>query len=262
MRERKTKYPILLIHGVAVKESAVVRSFGRIGKILREAGHRVYFADTDGFGTIEGNAAQLKEQIARILAEEGAEKINLIAHSKGGLDAKYMISRLEMADRVASLTTLSTPHKGSDVATWLFGLPPFLKKFIAFWLNFWYRLFGDRHPDALTVCRQLCTSPNEEIDSLTVPEPIYCQSFSATLERCRDDFLMSIPLLISRRAGDGPTDGLVSVESAKFAHYRGDCLDGSLSHSEIIGYSLKKKQRRRVYEFYLALCDELIGLGF
>lgn len=258
----KTKYPLLLIHGVAVKESKVVRSFGRIGKILREAGCLVYFADTDGFGTIEGNAEQLKEQVLDILKKENAEKINLIAHSKGGLDAKYMISRLGMADYVASLTTLSTPHRGSGVATWLYKLPLFVKKFIAFWLNFWYRLFGDLHPDALTVCRQLCNSPNLELDALTVPENIFCQSYSSTLERYRDDFLMSVPLFFSRRGGDGPSDGLVSVESAKFAAYRGDCLNESLSHSEMIGYSLKKQNRHKVYDFYLALCAELAELGY
>ena len=168
-----------------------MKSFGRIGKKLEEAGHCVYASDTDGFGTIEHNAEQLKAQIERILEKEHAEKVNILAHSKGGLDSKYMISRLGMEDRVASLTTLSTPHRGSKLATWIFHMPRWISKFIAFWVNLWYRIFGDRKPDALTVCKQLQATPNDDIDGLTVPDSIFCQSFSGTMNRSRDDFLMS-----------------------------------------------------------------------
>lgn len=258
----KTKYPIILVHGIVLKEWRFVKSFGRIGKTLREAGYVVYSANTDGFGSIENNALQLKAQIEEILRNERAEKINIIAHSKGGLDSKYMICELGMKDAVASLTTLSTPHKGSRVATRLFGLPNWLKRVIAFWINLWYRIFGDKKPDALTVCRQLKESDDDGLDGLRVPDGVYCQSYSSTMEKSRDDFLMSIPLYFSHRWGDGATDGLVSVESAKFAEYRGDCLDESLSHTEMVGFSIKKKKRQKVYSFYLKLCEELTAHGF
>ena len=259
----QTKYPIVLVHGVALKEWRIFKSFGRIGKTLREAGYKVYTAKTDGFGSIENNAVQLKTHIEEILRKEGTDKVNLIAHSKGGLDSKYMIKELGMADAVASLTTLSTPHRGSRVASKLYSLPRLIKRFIAFWINFWYRIFGDKHPDALTVCKQLQLTENDELETLNVPEGVYCQSYSATMERSRDDFLMSIPLYFSRRWGEkGATDGLVSAESAKYAEYRGDCLDESLSHSEMVGLSLRKKKRRRVYEFYLTVCRELSERGF
>lgn len=259
----QTKYPIVLVHGVALKEWRIFKSFGRIGRTLRDAGYIIYAAKTDAFGSMENNAAQLKTQIEEILKKECTEKINIIAHSKGGLDSVFMIQELGMADSVASLTTLSTPHKGSRVASKLYDLPRWLKKFIAFWINLWYRIFGDKHPDALTVCRQLRLSPNEELDRLRVPAGVYCQSYSATMNRSRDDFLMFIPLYFSRRWGEeGATDGLVSVESAKYAEYRGDCLDESLSHSEMVGFSLKKQKRRKVYAFYLNLCKELAELGY
>ena len=78
---------------------------------LEKEGYKVYVADTDGFGSVENNAEQLKSFIERVLSETGAEKVNIIAHSKGGLDAKYMITKLYMEDKIASLTTLCTPHK-------------------------------------------------------------------------------------------------------------------------------------------------------
>src|SRR5262249_37162163 len=46
------------------------------------------------------------------------EPVHVFGHSMGGLDARYMISRLGMAGRVLSLTTLGTPHRGSPFADW------------------------------------------------------------------------------------------------------------------------------------------------
>src|SRR6185369_10558770 len=45
-------------------------------------------------------------------------RVVIIAHSMGGLDARYMISRMGMAERVAALITISTPHRGSPYADW------------------------------------------------------------------------------------------------------------------------------------------------
>jgi triacylglycerol lipase len=43
-------------------------------------------------------------------------QVHIIAHSMGGLDARYLISTLGYASKVKSLTTLSTPHRGSPLA--------------------------------------------------------------------------------------------------------------------------------------------------
>lgn len=257
-----TRYPILLVHGIALKSGRIVHAFGQIGNRLRAAGHAVFEADIDGFGAIETNAAQLKENMLRIIEETGAEKVNLICHSKGGLDAKYMILRLGMEEKVASYTSLSTPHRGSGIASGVYRWKMPFVRFLAFWIDLWYRIFGDRQPDALTVCKQLRASPNDEIDGLTeLPGGIFAQSYSSRMERGRDDFLMCVPLFFSRRYDKTETDGLVTVESSKFAEYRGDCVEGSASHSEIVGYSLHKEKREKVYEFYLALCADLEKRG-
>ena len=258
----QTKYPIVLAHGIALREWRIFKSFGRIRKTLRKAGCVVYAANTDAFGSIENNAAQLKAQIEEILQKEHTEKVNIIAHSKGGLDSKYMIRELEMSDAVASLTTLCTPHRGSRMASWIYSRPRWVTRFLAFWINLWYRILGDKHPDALTVCKQLQLTSEDELDVLNVPDGVFCQSYSATMKRGSDDVLMSVPLLFARRWGEEATDGVVSVESAKFAEYRGDCLEESMSHTEIIGLSLKKDKRRKVYDFYLSLCDDLASRGF
>lgn len=256
-----TKYPILLVHGVALKDIRFFKAFGKIEKVLTDNGYTVATSRTDGFGSIENNAAQLKEQIEDILASTGAEKINLIAHSKGGLDSRYMIDRLGMRDKVASLTFLCTPHKGSLVATKIDELPRPIKRVIAGTLNLWYRIFGDKHPDSLTVCRQLRHAPDGILEDLGEYEGIFMQSYSSTLKRSRDDFVMGIPLRFSHYLGDTVTDGLVSAESSKFGEYRGDCTDDSISHSEIVDFMAKKHKKEKIYAFYLSLCRELAERG-
>lgn len=257
-----TLYPIILVHGIAVKDFKKFKAFGRIEKVLRQEGYRVYTAKTDGFGTIEHNAEKLKEEINKILNEYNVQKVNIIAHSKGGLDARYMIKELGMADSVASLTTLCTPHKGSKIADSILKLPKFMVRFLAFWINFWYRLFGDKKPDSLAVCKQLQTVSDEEAAEIESFDGVYCQSYSTTLKRSRDDFLMGIPLIFSRKFEKDRSDGLVSAKSAEFANYRGDCMEESVSHTEIVGYSASKKKRKKVYAFYISLCISLSELGF
>ena len=85
------KYPIVLVHGLAIKNYKFIKSFGKIEKILKDNNFNVYTSNQDGFGSIENNANQLKEEINKILKDNNCEKVNIIAHSKGGLDIKYMI---------------------------------------------------------------------------------------------------------------------------------------------------------------------------
>lgn len=257
-----TKYPIILAHGIVLKDIAFFKAFGRIEKTLGRAGYRVYTAKTDGFGLIETNAAQLKTYIDGVLEREHADKVNIIAHSKGGLDAKYMIEELGMEDKVASLTTLCTPHRGSPVASWLLRLPKLIRGFIAFWINLCYKIFGDKKPNALGVCRQLGETPATETATLEFSDKVYCQSYSTTLEKSRDDFVMGIPLMLSRHMEKLPSDGLVSVESARFGEYKGSCTDESVSHSEIVDFMAGKKKREKIHAFYLQLCGELAEMGF
>lgn len=254
------KYPILLVHGIIFRDSKIFRAFGKIEKKLKSCGYRVYVSKQDGFGTIENNAKQLKVQIKEILEQENAEKINLIAHSKGGLDCKYLIAELGMENEIASLTTLCTPHKGSPVASRIMKLPKFILKFVAFWVNFWYRIFGDKHPDSYNVCKELQRHENDELWSFS--DKVYCQSFSTTIERAKDDFVMSIPLMISRRSQKEETDGVVPVNSTMFANYRGNCIPESISHTQIVDFMASKKKKEKIYAFYIAICEELAAMNF
>lgn len=256
-----TKYPIILVHGLAIKESKVLRAFGKIEQVLKENGYTVYIADIDAFGSIETNASQLKDFILRSLEDSGAERANIIAHSKGGLDSKYMITNLGMEDKIASLTTLCTPHRGSIIASWIWSLPLWMKRIFAFFINSFYKLVGDELPDAMRACEQL-RAVDESEEALCFSEKVYCQSYSTNLKRGKDCFLMGLPMTLYKHYEKVDNDGMVSGKSAEFGNYRGDCLDISVSHLQIVDFLATKSQRERIFAFYIQLCRELGEMGF
>ena len=255
------KYPVILVHGIAIKEKRYIHAFGRIAEKMREIGYDVYIANTDAFGTIENNAAQLKSFITKVMKATGAEKVNLIAHSKGGLDSKMMITNLDMEDKVASLTTLCTPHKGSIIASKIWGLPMPLKKIYAWCIDHFYRyVFGDKNPDSMTVCQELC-HVDEGLETVGFSSKVYCQSYSSTLKSGKDCFIMALPMRLYKHFTGKENDGMVSVESAKFGEYKGDCLGESISHLQIIDLLAKPKSRDAIYDFYISICNDLSDMG-
>ena len=256
-----TRYPIILVHGLALRQSKAIRAFGKIENVLREGGYTVFVADIDAFGSIENNAQQLKDFVLGVLTETEAEKVNIIAHSKGGLDSKYMITALGMEDKVASLTTLCTPHRGSIIASWIWALPRWLKRYLAFIINCFYKLVGDKNPDAMRACEQL-KHVDESADTLCFSDKVYCQSYSTNLRRGRDCFLMGLPMTLYKHYERVDNDGMVSDESSKFGNYRGECLDMSVSHLQIVDFMAKKSQRERIFGFYVGLCRELCEMGY
>ncbi len=256
------KYPILLVHGLGVKNTKVFKSFGNIDKVLREEGYTVYTSSQDGFGTVENNAEQLKQEILDILEKENKEKINLIAHSKGGLDAKYLIENLGIEDKIASLTTICTPFKGSIIANKVLTLPKFVVKATAKVINFLFKKMKDQNPDAIKATEQLKTIDGVEIETLKISTNIYCQSFSTTLLKSRDDLILSVPFIYFKYNNIENNDGLVEEDSAKFENYRGKCIEDSISHANIIDFMTSKKKKEKVYTFYKELCKDLENKGF
>lgn len=257
-----SKYPIILVHGIAAKQLRILNAFGKIGEELEKEGYKVYVADTDGFGSVENNAKQLKKYIEKVLTERNVDKVNIIAHSKGGLDSKYMITKLGMEDHVASLTTLCTPHKGSIIASKIWKLPMPIKKVIAFFIDMFYCVFlGDKHPDSMRACEQL-RAVDEAEETLQFSYKVYCQSYSTNISSVKDCFVMGLPMKLQHHFEVMDNDGMVSEESAQFGCYRGKCLDIPVSHVQIIDLFSKKSQKEQIYAFYKQMCAELSEMGY
>ena len=126
-------FPIVLAHGIArfdillrlFKERFQVPDtdlgdlfhyFKGIKSHLRANGFAVFDPNQEFAGSVDFRATQLAGRVNEALAATGAEKVHIIAHSMGGLDARHMIVDKGMAERVASLTTIGTPHLGTVLA--------------------------------------------------------------------------------------------------------------------------------------------------
>ncbi len=119
-----TKYPILLVHGVFFRDSNFFNYWGRIPETLISNGAKIYYGGQQSAASVEESAKELTEKIRTIVNDTGCGKVNIIAHSKGGLDSRYAISCLGADKYTASLTTVNTPHKGCQFAEYLLNKVP------------------------------------------------------------------------------------------------------------------------------------------
>ena len=131
-------YPIVLAHGVCrfdvlwnqrlrVDDSDDRRIdnlhyFKGIRTMLKAKGYTVYHSRVGWAAGVNARANDLKAYLRRILAETGAQRLNILAHSMGGLDARHMLFNDredgKIHKSIGSLTTISTPHEGTPFADW------------------------------------------------------------------------------------------------------------------------------------------------
>jgi triacylglycerol lipase len=127
----KTKYPIVLVHGVAgtSKFFGIADYWWKVPGDLRYNGTQVYVVNMSAFNGEVSRGESLVRQIRDILIVSGASKVNLIAHSQGGYDSRYAAAVIPQS--VASITTISTPHRGTHLADFLASTPSIVQDFLA-----------------------------------------------------------------------------------------------------------------------------------
>lgn len=115
----KTRYPIVLAHGMSGFDSlfGVLDYWYGIPSTLTSGGARVYVTQVPAFQATEARGEALLAQVEDLVARTGCGKVNLIGHSHGGLDVRYVAA--VRPDLVASVTTVGSPHKGADLADYL-----------------------------------------------------------------------------------------------------------------------------------------------
>ena len=262
-----TKYPILLVHGVFFRDTKYFNYWGRIPGELETNGATIFYGNHQSALSVADSAAELKTRIIEILSETGAEKLNIIAHSKGGLDCRYAISKLGIADKVASLTTINTPHNGCLFADYLLSkIPTITKNRLANTYNSTLRKFGDTNPDFLAAVNDLTDSYCKQLNNeLSTPQGIYCQSVGSVLAKATNG---KFPLNLSYhlvKHFSGENDGLVDETSFKW----GDNYillrpteKRGISHGDMIDLNRQNFKGFDVREFYVKLVNELKNKGF
>lgn len=256
-----TKHPIVLAHGLfgfaelklAGSYLPPIHYWRGIQEALTAHGTEVITATVPPSGTIAERASQLRKNI---LAASHGRPVNIIAHSMGGLDARYMISksrakRTSLAEKqqqhpqqhpqqpaevendvnIRALVTIATPHHGSAYADHLLAQigPAHLPALYRAWTA--TTGLGTGAFDQLTRSYMRDTfNPATQDD----PATAYF-SYGAALVR-------KPPLLSPFRAShgvllreEGPNDGLVSVDSARWGSYKGT-LEG-VNHLDLINWT-------------------------
>ena len=108
-------YPIVLAHGMSgFKNIGSLNYYYGVADALQKDGHEVFESQVDAFNSSEVRGAELQTFVQTVIAQTGAKKVNLICHSQGGFDCRYVAHNIP--DQIASVTTISTPHRGDPIA--------------------------------------------------------------------------------------------------------------------------------------------------
>lgn len=263
----KTKYPILLVHGVFFRDWKHFKYWGRIPQELEKNGALIFYGNHQSALSVAESGIELSCRIEEIRKETGADKVNIIAHSKGGLDSRYAISKCGMAPYVASLTTINTPHRGCEFADYLlYKIPKKKQLSVAKAYNKALIRLGDTDPDFLSAVKDLtterCKILNEEIFDSPL---VYYQSVGSKLNHATGG---RFPLNFSYslvRYFDGPNDGLVGEKSFSWGeHFQILTAKGKrgISHGDMVDMNRENFDGFDVREYYVELVKHLKQLGF
>lgn len=262
----KTKYPILLVHGVFFRDLKLPNYWGRIPKELERNGAVIYYGQHDSASSVADSGEALAKRIKSIVEETGCEKVNIIAHSKGGLDSRYATSLCGSDKYVASLTTINTPHRGCLFADYLLEkIPGEIQKSVASFYDETLSGLGDKSPDFMAAVTDLtakrCAELNEQMPDM--PGVRY-RSVGSKLEHAKGgQFPLNFTYQLAKRF-DGPNDGLVSAESCKWGE---DFIMLSpkgkrgISHGDMIDLNRENISGFDVREFYVKIVSGLKDMG-
>ena len=210
-------------------------------------------------------AEQLGAAVRRALRVTGAPKVNIIAHSKGGLEARLFIAQ-GGAQLVASLVTVCTPHRGSDAASALLESRLVSSRAGRWTVEAFARLaMGDRATDLMASLADLrpeaCARFNAAVPDSSL---VYYRSYASVIHGGRPRPLIGfVYRCLCER--EGPNDGLVSVVSAIWGDYHGIIGEAeglSINHDEVHG--ICPPWRRPAFDapaFYVGIVRDLEAMG-
>ena len=275
-------YPIILAHGIARFDAAwndlfhldnqdnpfldSFHYFRGIRTMLMEQGFDVTHSSVPWAECVDRRAEQLTKNVRSVLERPDVEKVNIIAHSMGGLDARHMLfndrEKGKIHERVASLTTIGTPHLGTSFAD--FGIQQhgeiigLLKR-----LSLDVEGFRDLTRDA---CAKF--NKNREVMDFEaeIQKSIRLLAYTGVAKRSNVLLVLKKPYeIIAEQEGDN--DGLVSVKSALWerAGEQGTWMD--TDHlNELAWWDLEQAGMegilaltRRIHNEYLGIAKRLPG---
>ena len=264
----KTKYPLLLVHGVFFRDFDHFNYWGRIPAELEKNGATIYYGEHNSAAAVNDSALELEKRIKEIVQQTGCGKVNIIAHSKGGLDSRTAIATTSARQYVASLTTINTPHRGCEFADYLLGeIPQKQQEMIAKQYNTVAAKLGDKNPDFLAAVYDLTSEKCRERNEIIHDDPdIYYQSVGSVMNEASSG---QFPLNFTYRLVkyfDGENDGLVGIDSFNWGSslqmVRLEKKGRGISHGDMIDLNRENLKGLDIREFYVQLVSDLRERGF
>lgn len=223
----RMRHPIVLMHGFGYLASIGRKGhMHRFALLLRQYGLSAFAPNVAPYDTIEGRCDQWLDRLEHILEITGAEKLHLIAHSMGGLDARHLISRCGLAPHVASLTTIATPHRGFYLREALPAPVNALRRQmapLADWIG--RNALPDSDSHFLAALDQMRPEYMEEKFNPATPDADSVAYFSWAGKAGRGTDIPINPFLRYVNQGiyerEGVNDGYISVRSARWGTFMG-----------------------------------------
>lgn len=204
---------LALLHGfLGFSRRGPIEYFRGVKEVLNKVHIVPLIPEVPSAGTI----AERAEVLAHKLFRNDAPAFALAAHSMGGLDARYLITYLDPDRRIKSLLTVSTPHRGSQLATWMLESSGPIPA--------WFRHIGRPALDDLTpkACAATPIPDREDVNY-------------SSYGSCRPAGELPFWFRPYGRVIQEDNDGMVPVSSARWGNFRGIVR---ADHLELLGWSL------------------------
>ena len=296
----ETKYPVMLVHGFLFRDKTFgINYWGNIPrKLNKEMKHPVLYGEQNGWDSMKEGAYDLYKRIDRFFAlNPKIKKINLICHSQGAIEIRYMIAHYgnedvygrKLKNRVASITSMCSPHRGTKFVSFL--KEALLDNFNPTLRNLTEKLltlvsiiegdidssvFGplDMHPSAMEQINKDIKDKlgYDDLKDNKGIKGIFCQSWAGGLKTpISADPPINIGYLIQKFYGDKDNDGIVPGYSTPFGLHKGKArvprwnLIG-LGHQamvdrELMGLFPGSTPGFDITEFYLDMVEDLKNRG-
>lgn len=296
-----TRYPVVLAHGFNTSTTNFWR-FNDVDVALAEDGHEVVLGSVPPFDTPAVRASHLAEQVDALI-DGGAERVNLVCFSQGGVDCRYLVSPngLGYGDRVASVITISSPHRGTYVADVVAALLPdedsWFGRAVDVMTSWYGGTFSDLAEDSRFVAAMESMSEAAMVDfnrEIVDHPDVHYESWAGFSyvggfanpresidEVCRDDegvrrimhhegkrdvmdpLLVGGAIFVAHGTELRPNDGVSTVESARWGRFRG-CIPAD--HLDQVGQINDRRPDRRTgfdyIRFYRNIAYDLSAMGF
>ena len=260
----KLKYPVFLCHGYGAIGS-VIKSGPLHDPCMEIRGHGIVAIapNTVPYARIETRAENWVRHIEKFCTEHDYEKVNVVTHSMGGLDMRHALSKMDIANRVESLTTIATPHHGSSLADLVLKVPELLTEKLSLVFD-WFgnNMYPKTKSDALGSLEQLTCGFVQDVFNPDHPdiEEVAYYSYSAAVGKGTEHSINPVLRFQNNQIFDqeGINDAFVSVKSAKWGTHLETI---PLSHLSQMHLQMNKESQKIYEQFWKDILVRLAKNG-